>query len=122
MARAYAPRPYGELRAAPKSELEKLLEEPAGEVRADIYAPRDTRTSSASRRAQRPRSRSRTLLDTGRLGSVEEAMRLFASLYPHRLTAENHALVVERLRGSGLSRQAVVELAAALHAPNIRSA
>ena len=122
VAKRYAARPYGEVRSAPKTPLDKLLEEPAPEGSADLWAPKNatdlvrfpSRTAEAAP-LENP-------LNTDRLGSVEEAMRVFVSVYPHPLSPDNRALVVERIKEAGLSRRAVVELASALTTLNRRTA
>ena len=122
VAKRYVPRPYGEIRSEPKTSLDKLLEEPAPEADADLYAPKAASDLVRFPARTAPAAPLENPLDTDRLGSVEEAMRVFASVYPHPLSPENRALVIERIERSGLSRRAVVELASTLTTLNRRTA
>lgn len=116
-ARRYRPRPYGEIRAVPATELEKLAREDMEAGGADVFAPSGeapavvpmpTRTAPAAP-LDDP-------LDGGACRDLDEAMRLFAEIYPHPLTPANRALAIERVREAGLRRDAVTELALQLAA------
>ena len=123
VARRYEPRPYGTVRQAAASPLDKLATERA-HVRpvADLYAPRPAPAGNVT--AMPTRSEPPAPLDNplaaDRLGSAADAMRLFTSLCPKRLSAANMRLVRERIVESGLSRQAVTELAQELSALLLR--
>ena len=114
VARRYVPRPYGEIRSAPKTPLEKLLEEPAPAGTADLYAPKDASDLVRFPARTAPAAPLENPLDTDRLGSVEEAMRVFGEFYPWPLSAANRAMVIQRIEASRLSRRAVTELAQSL--------
>ena len=113
-ARRYVARSYGDARSAPATALDRLLADDAPEGGADLYAP-----AEGAARAGRLPSRAAAVpidnpLDADRLPSIERAMALFVSLYPHPLSAANVAAVRARIDQSGLSRQAVTTLAQSL--------
>ena len=110
----YRPRKYGDIRSAPATGLEKLLngaETVDSGVGADVYAP--TPTGAVARRPARsaPAATLDNPLDAERYTDLDEAMRAFCALYPHALSPANRRLVIQHLEGRGLSRAAVVELA-----------
>ena len=82
-ARSYAGRAYGEIRSAPQSDLGKLLDEPFAEVAADIWAPKDVRGVAGIAAPTAPAAPLENPLDTDRIPSIDEAMQLFVSAYPH---------------------------------------
>lgn len=111
-AKRYVGRPYGHIRSAPKSELDKLLEDDAPAGGADVYAPREgARTAARLPSQAAPAAALENPLDADRLTNIESAMALFFELYPYPLSGANHATVRARIEQSGLSRQAVTELA-----------
>ena len=123
IARAYARRPYGEVRGAPKTPLDRLLDEPAPAGGADLWRPPETEgLARFPGPGTAPAAPLENPLDADALESVEEAMRVFVSIYPHSLAPANRALVVERIERAGLSRRAVVEIASALTTLERRSA
>ena len=110
-----ARRPYGEIRTAPASPLDRLLaEEAPAPGTADVYAPRteagDPSVAALPARTA-PAAPLDNPLDAARCRDVEEAMRLFISIWPHPLSASNRAEIVRRIEAAGLDRRAVVELA-----------
>lgn len=113
-AREYAPRPYGAVRTAPKTALDRCLEAGAPDVDADVWAPADRTGIARLPVRTAPAAPLASPLDTDRLADLGEAMRLFQSLHPWPLSAGNRALVIERIEASGLSRRAVTELAQTL--------
>ena len=121
-AKPYAGRRYGEIRSAPKSELEQLLAEPFPEVKADLYAPKDARDLAGIPAKTTAAAPLENPLDTDRLSSLDEATQLFVSVYPHPMPPEVWALVVERIEESGRSRRAVLEIASGLNRLPRRSA
>lgn len=111
-ARRYRPRPYGDIRSSPATPLEKLERENIETAGADIYAP----TGEAPKVVPMPARTAPAAplddpLDASRCASLDEAMALFAEIYPWRLSAENRALAVGRIEEAGLKRDAIVELA-----------
>lgn len=121
LARRYERRPYGTIRQSPASPLEQLLGDKAGrKANADIYAPK-TATGAANVTQLPPRSAAAAPLENplsggDRCRDLDEAMRLFTSIYQWPLSAANRALVIERITEAGLSRQAVTALAQELRA------
>ena len=111
-AKRYAGRPYGQIRTAGKTELDRLIEGEAPGGGADVYAPREG-VERAARLPPRtaPAAPLENPLDADRLPNLESAWSLFIDLYPHPLSAANHAAVRARIEQSGLSRQAVTGLA-----------
>ena len=119
VARRYAPRAYGEIRSAAATTLDKLRTadaeriETEGRESADIYAPSAASktvvpmpaTTAPARPLENP------LAGGDRCRDLDEAMRLFVSLYPHALTPAQHTRVKARIETAGLHRQAVIELA-----------
>ena len=114
VARRYAPRPYGVVRTAPKTPLDALLEAGAPDVGADVWAPAAGAADLARLAPLAPAAPLDNPLDADRLGSLEEAMRLFVARYPWPLSAASRARVVARIEACGLSRRAVVALAGSL--------
>ena len=114
IARRYAPRPYGEVRSAPATPLERLRAEdaPEGErTGADIWAPGPPpKTVPMPARTAAPRALDNPL-DGGRCRDMSEALRLFVDFYPHELGAADLARVAELIERGGLRRQAVIDLA-----------
>ena len=108
-------RDYGDIRTAPATALDRLLAGDAPAGGADLYAPAAEGAQKVvglpSRAAETPLDNP---LDADRLPDIERAMALFMSLYPHPLSAANVAAVRARIQDSGLSRQAVTELAQTL--------
>ena len=119
IARRYAPRAYGEIRSAAATTLDKLLTadaeriETEGRKSADIYAPSTaSKTVVPMPAATAPaRPLENPLAGGDRCRDLDEAMRLFVSLYPHALTPAQHTRVKARIETTGLHRQAVIELA-----------
>ena len=116
-ARRTRPRPYGEIRAAAKTPLDRLLEEPApgAATGAGPYAPARTEGLIPFPIGTAPAAPLENPLDPDRLRGAEEAWRVFTSIWPHQLSAENRAMLGERFEGAGFRRSAVVEIAASLH-------
>ena len=113
-ARRWTPRPYGEIRTAPRSALDRFLGD-AGEVPgADVYAPRPESGAAnvvAIPARVAPAAPLDNPLDAARCRDVEEAMRLFTSIWPHPLSVQNREEIVRRIEAAGLDRQAVIDLA-----------
>ena len=111
----------GDVRAQPKTPLDKLLEEtdPKSLPGADIYAPGSTPAEKVSRLPAKsaPPAPLENPLDADRLPSLREAMRLFREIYTDPLSPENRAAVVAHIEAAGLSRRAVEALAQRLIAP-----
>ena len=115
IARRRVPRPYGVIPQSPPSELDKLDAEYADlEVRADIYAPKPgtgaTNVTPLPARSA-PAAPLENPLAADRCRDLADAMRLFTSIYTYPLLEANRPLVVARIEESGLSRQAIIELA-----------
>ena len=112
-ARRWTPRPYGEIRPAPRTLLDRLVDEAPADSGADIYAPRPDAAPNVVAIPTRaaPAAPLDNPLDAARCRDVEEAMRLFTSLWPHPLSAANRAEIVRRIEAAGLDRRAVVDLA-----------
>lgn len=111
VARRVAPRPYGDIRTAPKSPLDALLEAGAPDVDADVWAPASGANLARLPAPSAPAAPLENPLDADRLGSIDEAMRQFVAHYPWPLSPDNRAAVIERIEASGRSRRAVVALA-----------
>ena len=109
------PRPYGEIRAAPKTALDELRGESPDDLPAgDVFAPKPSApASNVVRMGVRtaPPAPLDNPLDADAMRGLEEAMGLFLELYPHRMSADDRAAVVARIEAAGLSRRAVVALA-----------
>ncbi len=128
VARRYEARPYGAVRSAPATPLERLKRELGGEAAAgaaDLYAPgapaRAANVVSMPARAA-PAAPLEDPLDADRMAGLDEAMTLFRSIYRRPLSGGNRALVVERIEAAGCSRSAVVALAQELAALATREA
>lgn len=115
IAHRYAPRPYGTVRTAARTALDRLLDEAPPAGGADLYAPAEGATNVARLPSgAAPAAPLDNPLDADRLATIEAAMALFVELYPHPLSGENLAVVRARIEHSGLSRQAVTDLALSL--------
>ena len=120
IARRYIPRPYGAVRSSPASALDRLLADTPQAPGADIWKPVEAAWPS-NVLPMRTRSAPAAALENPLAGGdrcrdVGEAMRLFTSIYPWRLSAANRALIVEQIEDSGLPREAVTTLAQELSA------
>ncbi len=111
-ARRYRRRAYGEIRGAPATPLDKLLGAATETAGADVYAPSAAPPNVVPLPA---RSATAAPLDNPLAGqrcrSLNEAMRLFTTYYPHPMSAASRARVIEQIETSGLDRQAVITLA-----------
>lgn len=112
----YAPRPYGVVPKTAPSPLERLQAEGGRlHIAADLYAPRgEAETGNVTR--MQARSAPAAFLENPLAGAdafpdLGDAMRCFVSIYPWPLSAANRDRVIKRIEASGLSRQAVKELA-----------
>lgn len=119
VARRWVPRPYGEIRGVPASPLDRLLDTAPATGGADVYAPRPDAGAGAGNVSALPARVAPAAplydpLDAARCRDVEEAMRLFVSLWPHPLSDALHQEVVRHVEAAGLDRRAVVELAQSL--------
>ena len=115
VARRYQPRPYGEVRGAPKSALDKMLEAGPPAMDADVYAPADAaNVARLPARVSGPAATLANPLDTDRLSDLDEAMRVFREVYPWQLSAADARAVRTAIEASGLSRRAVTALAQSL--------
>ena len=103
----YQPRPYGEIRSAPKSALDKLLAEGLDAPGADIYAPTDAAPavvpmparSAPPAELENPFAAAAAAAD--RHASLEDALLAFGAIYPYPLSASNRAVVSERIQAAG---------------------
>ena len=114
--RAYAPRPYGEVRRAPASPLTQLLEDAEPVTGVDLYAP-DTGESPGNITTMPVRSAPALPLPDPTVPrtshpTIEDAMAAFVALYPYPLSAEAAALVRAEIISADLSIAAVSDLAA----------
>ena len=118
-ARRYQPRPYGTIRSAPASERDKLQAEHQNlAVAVDLYAPKPAPASNVTPMPVRsaPAAALENPLAADGLPGIDDAMRLFQSLFPYPVSAASLRLVRARIEEEGLSRQAVTELAQELSA------
>ncbi len=119
-ARRHAPRPWGDVRRAPATALARLLAEERAFPGADLHAPgkagvaRGNVVPLPARTA--PAAALENPLAGDRLGSVEEAWRVFAAICPWPLSARSRAAVAARFEEAGLDRPAVEALARELSA------
>ena len=123
-ARRFAPRPYGEVRAARPTGLDKLLGGGAGDGEregADVYAPGRAAAVVPMPARTAPPAPLDDPLDGGRCRDLAEALRVFVELYPHPLSPGEHAQVSAYLERRGLRRQAVADLAQTLLAARRRA-
>ena len=120
VARRRVPRPYGEIRGVPASPLDRLLDTAPAPATggADVYAPRPDagagNVAALPARVAPAAPLHNPLEDAARCRDVEEAMRLFVSLWPHPLSDALHAEVVRHGEAAGLDRRAVIDLAQSL--------
>ena len=118
----YAPRPYGAVRTAPATPLDRLRAEPPAASGADVFAPGAPPVvtpfparSAAAAPLDNP-------LDAGRCRDAAEAWRVFSAVYPHPLTGPQRARLERRFVADGLDRDAVTALAQELAAAALREA
>lgn len=111
----WQPRPYGEIRAAPRTPLEKLVEEiPAGDLPgADVYAGREAPAGVAMMPV---RSAPAAALDNPleiaeRVATVDEGLELFYRHCPVVLTPAQAGRIPVLIEELDCSRAAIVELA-----------
>lgn len=121
----YERRPYGTVRAQPKSALEELAETATEFAGADLHRPgraeADPRVVGIPARSAEARPLEDPL-DAGRHPDIETALAAFRALYPHPLRPDHLALLVERIEEAGLAKGAVVDLAQGLTARTKRRA
>ena len=119
-ARRYVPRPYGVVRSAPASALDRLLADTPPAPGADIWKPaeaeRPSNVTPMPARSAPAAPLQNPLAGGDCCRDLDEAMRLFTQHYPWALSPGNRALVVEQIEDSGLSREAVTTLAQELSA------
>ena len=111
-------RPFGEIRTAPASALDRLLAEDGDAPgTADVYAPRPDggRSNVMPMRARTaPPAPLANPLDADHHPDLETAMAAFGALYPWPLTPGARASVAEHLAAASYAKAAVTELAARL--------
>ena len=106
-------RAYGDVRAAPKLPLEKLLEDaPAESPGADVYAPAPDAPNVVrmAARTSEPAALENPLA-VGTYNNIEEAMRAFYGLYEHRTTLDQDRIIRRFISEQGLTKKAVINLA-----------
>ena len=112
VARLYEPRRYNEVRTAPKTTLDKLLDEDRAVPAVDVYATRAEPEGVVRMPARSaPAEPLDNPLDAGRCKDLATAMRLFCRHYPYPLSPANREAVAAELVRLELKRSAVVALA-----------
>ena len=111
-------RPYGEIRTAPATALDRLLAEDApAPGTADVYAPRPGAGAgnvAPMRSRTAPAAALDNPLDADRFPDLEAAMEAFARLYPYPVSAANRAALADRIAEAGCAKATVSELACRL--------
>ena len=118
-AEPWTPRGYGEIRAAPKTPLDRLLDEEIPVGGADPYAPREVEGAGnvvAMPVRAAPAAPLEDPLDGDRCADLAAAMRTFSEHYPWPLSAALRAGVERDIEARGLRRSAAIELAQELTA------
>lgn len=111
-AKRYEPRRYGQVRSAPKTALENLLDEDRAVPEVDVYAPRPEPKGVVRMPARSaPAAALENPLDAGRVKDVAEGVALFRQYYPHPLSPANHELVAAEIVRLEYRRSAIVALA-----------
>ena len=123
----YERRPYGSVRQHPKSEFQQLMDQHADrKITADIYGPKegttDTNVTPIRARSAPAADLENPLAGGDHCKDLDEAMRLFTETYQRPLRPDHRQMVIELIEESGLSRQAVAELAQEMKALALRKA
>ena len=119
VAKVWAPRPYGEIRTAPKTELERLVEQDAENPvpAADPYAPRPSAPNVVAMpvRSAPAAELEDPMAAADRYASLEEALAAFVRIVTLGVWAgmseASRARIAQRIEELGLDRAAVAELA-----------
>ena len=110
-------RPYGVLRTAPATPLDRLLADPPALSGADVHAPAGADAVVVPMPARSaPPAPLDDPLDADALPSLDAAMEVFGRGYPWPLSPGIRARIEARLLADGLSRRAAETLAAELSA------
>lgn len=123
-ARRYAPRAYGEVRAAKATALDRLIAGDAERERpgADVHAPQASPAVVPMPPRTAPAAPLENPLAAGSCRDLAEAWRVFAEVYPHPLTPAQRARLERHFLAAELDRDAVTALAQELTAAAVREA
>ena len=117
-ARRYAPRAYGEVRAAQPAPLDRLLAGDAERERpgADVYAPQASPAVVPMPPRTAPAAPLENPLAAGHCRDLAEAWRAFADVYPHPLAPAQRARLERHFLAAELDRGEVMAIAQELAA------
>ena len=120
----YAPRAYGEVRAAKATRLDRLLAGDAERERpgADVYAPQASPAVVPMPPRTAPAAPLENPLAAGRCRDLAEAWRAFADVYPYPLPPAQRARLERHFLAAELDRDAVIALAQELSAAAVQEA
>ena len=112
----WEPRPYGEVRGVPATELDRVLDGGGDVPGADVWAPGggDGAVVPMPARTAPPGPLEDPLDPGDAFPSQDEAMAHFLSRIPYPISEANRRAAGEAIAAAGLSRRAVEELAAGL--------